>query len=64
MFSIWISPLAALPGAFADSFPSNPSGAFCRRGTFSTGDALNGQRTFLLYDYARSSVGGTWHGGK
>lgn len=34
-------------------------GAFCRRGTFSTGDALNGQRTFLLYDYARSSVGGT-----
>ncbi|MBR2421241.1 MAG: type IV secretion system DNA-binding domain-containing protein [Oscillospiraceae bacterium] len=34
-------------------------GAFCRRGTFSTADALNGQRTFLLYDYARSSVGGT-----
>lgn len=34
-------------------------GAFCRRGTFSTSEALNGQRTFLLYDYARSSVGGT-----
>lgn len=34
-------------------------GAFCRPGTFSTREALNGVRTFLLYDYARSSVGGT-----
>lgn len=34
-------------------------GAFCRRGTFSTADALKGQKTFLHYDYARSSVGGT-----